>query len=89
MRGQQHLAALLREDTSYGITKHFLACTQDWDRVNQPFTVQARGRGGIRSNVERYVKEAVAIGHELRKWKEMTNSKVESGVVKLPRLHKE
>ena len=86
MRGQQHLAALLRGDTSYGITKHYLTSHPDWDRTSQPFTMEARGRGGIKGNIERYVKEAVAIGVEHREGKAMMNSKGEWGLTKLPRL---
>ena len=86
MRGQQHLAALLRGDTSYGITNHHLACHPDWDRTSKPFTIEAGGRGVIKSNVERYVKEAVAIGADHREGKAMMNSKGEWGIAKLPRL---
>ena len=86
MRGQQHLAALLRGDTSYGITKHYLTCHPDWDKTSKPLTIEARGRGGIKGNIERYVKEAVAIGVEHREGKPMMNSKGEWGLAKLPRL---
>ena len=49
-------------------------------------TIEARGRGGIKGNIERYVKEAVAIGVKHRQGKTMMNSKGEWGLAKLPRL---
>ena len=57
-----------------------------WDGNSKPFTIEARGRGGIKGNIERYVKEAVAIGVEHREGKPMMNSKGEWGLAKLPRL---
>ena len=85
-RGQQHLEALRGGNTSYGITKHFMQKHPDWDGVVQPFTISARGKGGIQSNLERYVTEAVAIETRKREGASLMNSRGEWGLAKLTRL---
>ena len=52
----------------------------------QPFTISARGKGGIQSNLERYVTEAVAIETRKREGASLMNSRGEWGLAKLTRL---
>ena len=85
-RGKQHLEALRGGNTAYGITKHFQLKHPEWDGVQQPFTISARGRGGIQSHLERYVTEAVAIETRKREGASLMNSRGEWGLAKLTRL---
>ena len=52
----------------------------------QPFSISARGRGGIQSNLEQYVTEAVAIETRKRDGTSVMNSRGEWGLAKLTRL---
>ena len=53
MRSQQYQVDPLRGKTSYDNPKTYLVCQPDWDRKSKPFTMEAKGKGAIKSNCER------------------------------------